>query len=263
MLDNVGKSEKVIQVLRDLKSATAAEIAVLASCSPSAVRDVLQEAMETDSRIKSIRGKGYVYSEDDTKNSEGYTDMTPYLAMMNAPVSDSVYTDGAIYARAADWEGYQADPEWYLIVRGFKTHTEALQVYETSHNYYDAEHCIAFYIEEFDREYFVDPRRLMIVTPKKIGKCQAYIMPEEFARIKEAIIHELYLDVTSVPKEAMTQSEAIAVLKESGWLKSHDDAVASAVAPTVQATDENIELIKRERDIWKEAFFASCGRFAS
>lgn len=259
------REEKIISTLKDLKSATAAEIAVLASCSPSAVRDVLQEAMETDPRIKSIRGKGYVFTEDETRNTEGYSDITPYLAMMNAPVSESVYTDGAIYARNADWEGFQGDPEWYLIIRGFKTHTEALQVYETSHGYYDPEHCIAFYIEDAEREYFVDPRRVMIVTPKKIGKCQHYISPEDFVRIKRAILTELYLDIEAVPKEAMSQSEAIAILRQSGWLKSHDDAVAAAVqVPTaVLEADPNIEVIKRERDIWKEAFYASCGRFAS
>lgn len=254
------KSTEIVNALRELGEATSAELAVLVSCSAATVRRILNEEMLTNPCIKAIHAKGYVYTEgSEMKNSEGYTDLTPYMAMLNDE-NDSKYTDGAVYAKN-EYSGIIGDPGFYLIVRGKESGAVALTVYETSYKYYRPEKHITF--KHGDREYYVEPNSPLSISEKKIGSCQFYLLMEDFTRIKGAMIKALRLsDSLSASTTSFNQADAIKLLKDNGWLKQHDDAVASAVQ-TVPEFDEYTKLVERERDIWKEAFFAVCGKSAS
>lgn len=257
------KRQAIVSVLKELGEATSEEIAVLASCSSYIVRQALNEEMMTNPSIKMVRSKGYVYSEGDSvKNSEGYTDLTPYMAMLNDE-NDSKYTDGAVYAKN-EYSGIVGDPGFYLIIRGKDNGAVALAVFETTYKYYRPEKHITF--KHGDREYYVEPNSPLSISDKKIGSCQFYLLMEDFTRIKGAMIKTLLLsDSLAMSTTSFNQADAIKLLKENGWLKQHDDAIAAVIqvreAPVaVLEADPNIELIKRERDIWKEAFFAVCGK---
>lgn len=253
------KRQAIVSVLKELGEATSEEIAVLSSCSAYIVRQALNEEMMTNPSIKMIRSKGYVYSEgDEVKNSEGYTDLTPYMAMLNDE-NDSKYTDGAVYAKN-EYSGIVGDPGFYLIIRGKETGAVVLTVYETSYKYYKPDRCITF--NHGDREYYVEPECPLSISEKKIGSCQFYLLMEDFVQIKRAIVKSLRLsDSLAIEGASFNQADAIKLLKDNGWMKQHDDAVASAVF--VPEFTEYTKLVERERDIWKEAFFAVCGKSAS
>lgn len=260
------RNKEIVDALKELGEATSAELAVLTSCSSATVRRILSEEMLTNPCIKAIHAKGYVYTEgSEMKNSEGYTDLTPYMAMLNDE-NDSKYTDGAVYAKN-DYSGIVGDPGFYLIIRGKDSGAVALAVFETSYKYYKPEKHITF--QHGDREYYIEPNAPLTISEKKIGSCQFYLLMEDFTRIKGAMIKALRLsDSLAVSSASFGQADAIKLLKENGWLKQHDDAIAMAVqvreAPVaVLEADPNVELIKKERDIWKEAFFAVCGKSAS
>ena len=256
------RNKEIVDALKELGEATSAELAVLTSCSSATVRRILNEEMLSNPCIKAIHAKGYVYEENPGKNAEGYTDLTPYMAMLNDQ-NDSKYTDGAVYAKN-EYSGIVGDPGFYLIIRGKDSGAVALAVYETSYKYYKPEKHITF--KHGDREYYVEPNSPLSISEKKIGSCQFYLLMEDFTRIKGAMIKALRLsDSLSASTATFNQADAIKLLKENGWLKQHDDAIAAVIqvreAPVaVLEADPNIELIKRERDIWKEAFFAVCGK---
>lgn len=263
------RNKEIVDALKELGEATSAELAVLTSCSSATVRRILSEEMLTNPCIKAIHAKGYVYEENPGKNSEGYTDLTPYMAMLNDE-NDSKYTDGAVYAKN-EYSGIVGDPGFYLIIRGKESGAVALAVYETSYKYYKPEKHITF--KHGDREYYVEPNSPLSISEKKIGSCQFYLLMEDFTRIKGAMIKALRLSDSlamstasfnplSASTTSFTQADAIKLLKENGWLKQHDDAVASAVQ-TVPEFTEYTKLVERERDIWKEAFFAVCGKITS
>lgn len=259
------RNKEIVNALKELGEATSAELAVLTSCSSATVRRILNEEMLSNPCIKAVHAKGYVYEENPGKNAEGYTDLTPYMAMINDE-NDSKYTDGAVYAKN-EYSGIVGDPGFYLIIRGKETGAVVLTVYETSYKYYKPDRCITF--NHGDREYYVEPECPLSISEKKIGSCQFYLLMEDFVQIKRAIVKSLRLsDSLAIEGASFNQADAIKLLKENGWLKQHDDAIAAAVqvreAPVaVLEADPNIEIIKRERDIWKEAFFAVCGRSAS
>ena len=252
------KNKEIVEALKELGEATSAELAVLVSCSAATVRRILNEEMLSNPCIKAIHAKGYVYEENPGKNAEGYTDLTPYMAMLNDQ-NDSKYTDGAVYAKN-EYSGIVGDPGFYLIIRGKESGAVALAVFETSYKYYKPEKHITF--QHGDREYYVEPNAPLTISEKKIGSCQFYLLMEDFTRIKGAMMKALRLsDSLAVSSASFGQADAIKLLKENGWLKQHDDAVASAVF--VPEFTEYTKLVERERDIWKEAFFAVCGKSAS
>lgn len=195
-------------------------------------------------------------------NSEGYNDYTAYLAMMSDE-SESPFTDGAVYAKN-EYSGVIGDPGFYLMLRGHKSCVNVLPMYETTYKYYRPDEHYAF--QHGDRTYYIEPYSVLTLNPKKIGEMQFYIELDDFTNIKREVARELHLsDALVISDAGINQSDAISFLRKSGWMKDHDDAVAAAAqlknAPVaVLEADPNIEVIKRERDIWKEAFFAVCGK---
>lgn len=195
-------------------------------------------------------------------NAEGYSDMTPFLAMMSDE-SESPFTDGAVYAKN-EYSGVIGDPGFYLMLRGHKNCVNVLSVYETTYKYYKPDEHYTF--THGNREYYIEPYSVLTLNTKKIGEMQFYVELEDFSNIKREVVRSLHLDDSLVISDAaINQSDAISFLRKSGWMQDHDDAVAAAVslknAPvSVLEADPDIELVKRERDIWKEAFFAVCGK---
>ena len=255
------KRQKIIDTVKDLGTATAAEISALTGVSVNVIRDVMNDAMIDNPNIRVIRGKGYIWGEP-TKHPEGHTDLTPYLAMMEE-IAESRFTDGAVYVRKYGVTGVVGECGLFLVLKGFENTVCGFDVYTTEHKYFDRTRHITF--DNNGREYYIQPERVISVSPSKLEDCQFYLLTEKISEIKTAVIARLSLDPKIKFLPAIDQSGAIQYLKDSGWLKAHDDAIAAAVqireAPiSVLEADPNIEVIKRERDIWREAFFAVCGK---
>lgn len=253
-------SNKIVNTLKELGSATAAELAATTGTAVVTVRELMARVMEEDSSIRCIRGKGYVYEENSGRNSEGYKDLTPYLAMLNDEISESRFTDGAVYDKPTGFSGVVGEPGFALIVRAYKGTVTYLEVWETSFKYFDQANAYVF--SNNGKDYYVDPRRVKTTSDKSLGSCQFYILMDDFVAIKREIVRRLRLD-DSAALNQMTQADAIQLLKSNGWLKSHDDAIAQAVSSSPVSTNTDYEMVKRERDIWREAFFASCGKVVS
>lgn len=257
--------ESLTGALKDIGEASYGELAVLASVSAETARRAMLEIEENDPHVSSFQKSGckvYKWSDNvgnEAKNSEGYNDLTPYIAMLNDEVSDSRFTEGAVYAKENGFTGTVGEPGFILVLKGYKGSVTYLDVYETSFRYYDETHAVTF--QNGEKTYYVDPRRVKTTGEKSIGSCQFYLLMEDFVTIKRSIVASLRLDFGATKE--FTQSDAIRLLKNNGWLKEHDDAVCREVMkmPDAKAVkDPDIEMVTRERDIWKEAFFAVCGK---
>ena len=253
------KRQKVIETVKELGTATAAEISALTGVSVSVIRDIMNDEMLNNPNIRVIRGKGYIWS-DNVKHPEGHTDLTPYLAMLEE-VSESRFTNGAAYVKKYGVTGIVGECGLFLVLKGFENTVCGFDVFTTEHKYFDRSRHITF--TDNDREYYIQPERVISISPSKLEDCAFYLLTEKFVEIKAAVISRLSLDPKYINLPMINQSNAISFLKDSGWLKEHDDAVfkagMDAVPKDAAVYDSGTDWWQREAAIWKEAFLAVCG----
>ena len=190
----------------------------------------------------------------EAKNKEGYLDLTPFKAMIN----ETEFVEGAIYAKKT-YSGIVGDPGFWLIIRSHWNNVNVLSVYETTYKYYKPTEHYTF--KHDDREYYVEPSGVLTFNNAKVGEFQFIIDGEDFLSIKREIVRAMRLDEGLEMSDAQrNQSDAVSYLREIGWLKEHDAGILAIKPEEVTVTDLDVDFIRRERDIWKEAFYAVCGR---
>lgn len=234
ILDLIKESEKAI---------TANELAELCGCTYSAIWNDLQVLLKEDSKLKSIRGLGYIYDnseeqikKSDLKNQEGYSDPTAGLAMrMMKPKEDKI-GPGEVWEFQANSYMPGQDKRLFLTVSvhpdidlsvGFEV--VASDVRPAPNSTYIC------YFERSGKTYYVDTRRVMSKPAK--------YLTEWVGNLKEDVLDEIRVS---------------AARQFGAQLDIPKEKPAAVVEEKVQEPIDYL-LLKQRADIYEKVFYAVCG----
>lgn len=280
---NLADTIKLVDTLKEKgrgRMISSIQLATLTGLNRSRVKSLLLEEMKINSNIISSTRHGYQWVEKqnpeetkkeeepkkverygDTKNDEGYMDMTAFLAMQT--ITDDRYKQEPGQIWEFDGNPLNNNPNWVVILKPYghpeKGSCSILFVNRIDDPFFDARYCVRFTIK--DKEYYVDPRKINQRPTRSLIRTKYRIEEDVFHVIKEAVaqhldilqntkiiekvvpaepiveIKEVIKEVPSEPivkveeviKEVpaeITEGDAIAFLEKSGWLAKHDSELS-------------------------------------
>lgn len=276
---NLNDTIKIVDALKAKgagKTITSAQLETLTGIYRNRVKELLKEEMAINPNITSIPRKGYQWVEkqnpeetkkeepktveryDDTKNDEGYMDMTAFLAMQT--ITDDRYKQepGQIWEFEGTPYKYK-DLNWCVILKAYgkpdKGSCSFLLVSKID-DYYDEKVCVPFSIK--GNLYYVDPRRVQQRPIKSLIRSKYRLEDKDFNEIKEAVAKHLdilqntkiiekkipgetIIETKEVPAQ-ITEEDAIAFLTNSGWLKKHEVEIVNQMCAEA-SVESSIEVL--------------------
>jgi len=284
---NISDINAIINTLQEMgEYLTSRQIGELTGIGENRVRWLLRTEMQKNHNryIVSDRKKGYLFVPDpekeepkkverydDTKNDEGYMDMTAFLAMQT--ITDDRYKQepGQIWEFEGTPYKYK-DLNWCVILKAYgkpdKGSCSFLLVNKID-DYYDEKVCVPFSIK--GNLYYVDPRRVQQRPIKSLIRSKYRLEDKDFNEIKEAIAKHLdilqnvkiiekkipgetIIETKEVPAQ-ITEEDAIAFLTNSGWLKKHEVEIVNqmcaetSVESSIEVLTESGWLAKHDAEI--------------